>query len=572
MNTPSNTHGYQHWDGMILKDLEGHLEEAARKQLHEQLNRDERFRQYYIEFVGLCGIMQRYQQFCTSPAVESLSFDESLWDALAREELTAPEVAVSRENAEPELIRKVIYPPREKYKVSKFSMLTLAASAAAVLFIVLFFQLVPARSELTVGRLTQTVETQWKNATGPLLESTDLYPGRMVLQKGLAKIIMNNGAEVIIESPCEFELESSSQIFLYSGSLVANIENAGPKRFVIRTPHSTVVDYGTEFGVKSDAAGNATVYVFEGSVEIRQGPDPLKYENKLRLNAGQGGRAGLNGQLSETAVIPETFLCREQFDTEVKAFEGSAYHRWKAYVHQLHRDSALVAHYTFERTDSTDDVLRNMAPVTAASLDGMLGFEGDKPQWVPGRWPRTTALQFNHHDRTRVVVPAHEALAINGPMTAAAWVYFDSDQNRGHIFSCRDEYQVNYQFAMMGENCIRRFRSTMHLARYADVARSSLSHSQKQEIASHQWHLLSATHDNQIIRFYLNGEFFSEVPYTFQAGPVTAPLVIGDIELKKDPEQYRTSNKFQGKIGEVIILKRILSPQEMRELYIAGKP
>ena len=62
---------------------------------------------------------------------------------LAVHEKAAPHIEIHEEKPEEELIQKVVYPPQEKLKVSKFQIFTLTTSAAAILFIVLFVTFFP---------------------------------------------------------------------------------------------------------------------------------------------------------------------------------------------------------------------------------------------------------------------------------------------------------------------------------------------------------------------------------------------------------------------------------------------
>jgi hypothetical protein len=39
--------------------------------------------------------------------------------------------------------------------------------------------------------------------------------------------------------------------------------------FSVLTPHATLIDHGTEFGIRTDAGGNANVHVMKGEVELR---------------------------------------------------------------------------------------------------------------------------------------------------------------------------------------------------------------------------------------------------------------------------------------------------------------
>ena len=411
-----------------------------------------------------------------------------------------------------------------------------------------------------LGHLSRVVDAQWDNVSGPIDPESKLYAGPMSLKKGLAEIILSNGAEVIIKGPCEFKLESDYQIYLDSGSLVANIENTLEKRLVVRTDNATVVDYGTEFGVSVDYSGNTTTQVFQGCVELRQGSDPFKYDKSLRLEKDQGGQVNPYGNVYNVQSNYWEFVRKEQFDVEVKAAGGSAYHQWKAYSYQLQSRHDLVAYYTFEK-DGTG-MLSNMAGLTRGKYQGELGSlqdNGRMPEWVEGRWPGKTALKFNANAQQYVVVEADEQLNISGEVTLAAWIKIDQKNGGGHILSNRIEQgAVNYQLAYN----VSSYNNKIQFLRYAQGRERVIPGDSV--ISLKEWHLLAISHDNMQIKFYVDGELQEVRDYKFKTSPVIADLFIGSDLTDVD--------MFQGVIGEIAIFNNVLNDAELAEMYKIGRP
>jgi hypothetical protein len=235
-----------------------------------------------------------------------IQFDQAVWSALLEQEQIQPTVEIAQ--GEPrELIQKVVYPPREKHKMSVFNKFLLAASAAMVLFFV-YLSFAPERRVVPIAQVSGGVDAEWLSASGQIAVGSDLYPGPLTLTKGVAQIILTSGARVFLEAPVKVDLETPSRIYLERGRLVTNIEQSTEERFVVRTAHSTVVDYGTEFGVQVDQEGQLYAHVFKGKVEMRQGSDPLKYGGNLRLEAGQSGRVERSGELVRVADNPQPFI------------------------------------------------------------------------------------------------------------------------------------------------------------------------------------------------------------------------------------------------------------------------
>ena len=411
-----------------------------------------------------------------------------------------------------------------------------------------------------LGKLTRTVDAQWSNVSGPIEIGSELYAGPMSLEHGLAEIVLSNGAEVLIEGPCDFKLESESQIFLDSGSLVANIKNSLVKRLVVRTDNATIVDYGTEFGVLVDRLGNTTTQVFQGCVELRQGSDPIKYDKALRLEKNQGGQVNPYGNVYNVEYDRWTFIRKEQFDSEIKAAEGSSYHRWKSYSYKLRRNADLVAYYTFENAGSGQ--LANLACSTLNKYSGTpesLIQNGTLPEPVQGRWPEKNALYFDAAYQQYITVKADQQLCINDNITISAWIKIDNSSAGGHIVSNRQmQGDVNYQLAYN----VSQFKNKIQFLRYDKDRKRVLP--DRSELEVNQWHLLTVSHDNQTVKFYVDGELFDEKGLKFKAPPVIADLLIGS-----DRTETET---FTGIIGEIAIFNAILSDNEIREMYINGLP
>lgn len=491
------------------------------------------------------------------------AFNPEVLEALAEYERIAPAIPAEVPVPVPEKERAA---PKTARPVNKISLvLTLVSMTAMFLLFALLHRLQP-QPVGTIGRLERAIGAKWAAVNGQLESGELLCAGPMHLIEGAAEIALDSGATLILEAPAMVELETPSQIFLSRGRLVASIETKGGGRFVVRTPLSSVVDFGTEFGVLADSTGTQT-HVFRGQVELRSGSDPLKYHHSVVLNAEQGGQVGTSGEISRVKIIPQTFLRRRQLDLMERAVQGDSYSRWRVFVERLHRDPALVAHYTFEQTPDSEGVLVNAAPRTADTLNGILGLGGNRPQWVQGRWPQKQALRFEREMNQRVVVPAQKALAINGPLTVAAWIYLEPGDSSGHLFTCRDEVNVNYQFGWLGDSHPDKpNRNRIQLLRYTET-RTQRGYSPIITLSPGMWHCLAATHDNQTVRFYLDGVFLAEVSDPFSADAAAADLIIGDMPFEAVKEWH-----FDGTVDEIVILNRVMTSAELVSLYQAGKP
>ncbi len=128
------------------------------------------------------------------------------------------------------------------------------AIAAIVVFALLLNQLAdwgrtpPASS---VAELAGQIDARWTSGDDAqeafYNQGELLYPGRMILAEGFAKITFIEGAEVILEAPAEVVLEAKDRIYLYKGRVYAVVPGQAVG-FTLQTSNSEIIDLGTEFG------------------------------------------------------------------------------------------------------------------------------------------------------------------------------------------------------------------------------------------------------------------------------------------------------------------------------------
>lgn len=550
---------------LSLLAIEGKVSREQFDRLSDLLSSRPQARHYYAVLLDVhLGLEDLQVQSELHEDRQIGGFNPAVLQALAEYERIAPTTPVAIPSPKP--AEKETIPSKPRQPVNKISLaMTLVATAAMFLLFATLHRLGP-RPVGTVGRLNHTTGAKWATVNGAIEPGSDLCPGPIQLLEGAAEIILDGGTTLILEAPALLELETLSRIFLNRGRLVATVEAPDKERFVVRTPFSTVVDFGTEFGVQVDAAATQT-RVYRGQVELRSGADPLKYHSAVTLNADQGGSVSANGVISRVEIMPQTFLRRGQYETMERAARGDRFARWKAFNDQLHRDPALAAHYTFEQTGENDKTLENTAPKTMALLNGTLEGEKGLPQWVAGRWPQKHALRFDRQMSQRVVVGAQETLSITGPITTIAWIYLEPGDQAGHLLSNRDRWNVNYQFGWLGESHPDKpRRNRIQLLRYSQE-RTQRGYSPVVSLSPGVWHCLAATHDNQTARFYLDGVLLSEEADPYTAEPTQAELVIGDV-----PFEGLIKWRFDGTVDEIVILRRVMTPGELRSMYLAGKP
>lgn len=140
-----------------------------------------------------------------------------------------------------------------------------------------------------VATLTKAQSCKWGNSALPTMEGSALSAGTLELIEGMATLKFNSGAEVVMEAPVSLEIISSMQCRVRRGTVVADVPPQA-KGFTIQAPETTVVDYGTRFGVSASEDGKCLVHVISGLVEVeRKGQDEPK-QLRTGQRADYGGR------------------------------------------------------------------------------------------------------------------------------------------------------------------------------------------------------------------------------------------------------------------------------------------
>jgi hypothetical protein len=118
--------------------------------------------------------------------------------------------------------------------------------------------------------LARVANCIWSSRGEPFRVGQDISAGTTIdLESGLAQLVFDSGAEVVLRGPCQFRVDGSMLCSLARGSVSAEV----PPRaagFTIRGPSAEVIDLGTRFGFSVGTAGESEVHVFKGQVISRQ--------------------------------------------------------------------------------------------------------------------------------------------------------------------------------------------------------------------------------------------------------------------------------------------------------------
>jgi len=127
----------------------------------------------------------------------------------------------------------------------------------------------------------------------------------MTLEQGLLNIRFDAGADVLLQAPCEFVLESEGRMSLLSGAASIVVPPAAVG-FVVQTPTGIITDYGTEFAVLTRENGETETHVYQGRVSVKSVHAISEPEKMLELN--QAAVVDRSGHIQETSFASNRFI------------------------------------------------------------------------------------------------------------------------------------------------------------------------------------------------------------------------------------------------------------------------
>jgi hypothetical protein len=127
--------------------------------------------------------------------------------------------------------------------------------------------LVKESAPAMLGRLSDCV---WTDGAKRIRVGEDIPADTMIdITSGLAQLVFESGAEVVVKGPCRLQVANSMLCRLQAGSVTAEVPHRAAG-FTIRGPASEVIDLGTRFGYSVGDNGKSEVHVFQGEVISRE--------------------------------------------------------------------------------------------------------------------------------------------------------------------------------------------------------------------------------------------------------------------------------------------------------------
>lgn len=422
----------------------------------------------------------------------------------------------------------------------------------------------PEKQEATsagIALVTRLVDVTWKESEKHLTVGDALSAGVVGLESGVAQIEFFCGATVILEGPARLVLESSTVAHLESGRLRAQVPPAA-RGFQIHADDLRVVDLGTEFGV-AVSEGEADVQVFDGEVELHQ-PNG---EQRL-VTAGNAITHAASGVVEPAELTPDEFLGLEALDDRVRNQKEGRYQRWLDHSMKLRKDPRIITYYSMEQDRYWKRKIASSVVPENRDLDGAI--VGAKR--VAGRWPQKSGIEFKRPgDRVRVNIPGQF-----GSLTFACWVKIDSLDRWYNSLFLTDSYQrgePHWQILDTGQL----FFSVRLGGGPGKGHHKVLSPPFWDASLSGRWLHLATTYDvaTKTTTHFLNGEKLNEerIPdELFVHQTCVGKATIGNWSSPTRPEADFAIRNLNGSMDEFVLFQAALKPEEIRDLFVQGKP
>lgn len=158
-----------------------------------------------------------------------------------------------------------------------------------------------------VATLIKAKNARWASDALSTAVNTRLAVGSLHLKEGLAEILLDDGAVVLLQAPCELNLESAGRMALVSGAISATVPPRGVG-FEVETPTGIVKDYGTEFGILTTSTGKTETHVYQGRVTLRSTAVASSSSEARELLANEAATVDESGHVQDTPFRARRFI------------------------------------------------------------------------------------------------------------------------------------------------------------------------------------------------------------------------------------------------------------------------
>lgn len=529
---------------MLVRMIQGELSDAEFSEVDRRLQEEPAFRTFYLAFmqdhVALASLTPKDWE---SPTAAELG-DPRTWKALIRMEEDAPRAALpSVSDTELSLSENTAntFSPRWQ----RLRWIISVCSAAALILLVIALNIIPP----PVATLLDTHQARWQGGAETRAIGARLRARTYRLERGYARILMDRGAEFLVEGPASFKLDDINRVILKRGRGTAHVSPMA-LGFTVQTRWADVVDHGTDFGVIVAADGSAQAHVLEGAVSLQAKQDDGK-AGSLRLNSDEAARI-TSKQLASIDSRVDNFAYEIPTDFEAAVRRSQPY----LYLKVL------------DRNNNPRRLVNVVGPqVNTQLLGGVEQTVG--PDLGQGRKGR--ALMFNHASQTLVVSeigPEWDRTVPRRPFALAAWIrpQTAAAQHVMSVVTFNPQIQNTYlrTVRINTEGCLEWVNYLPHRQSFTEALART-----EQPVQPGQWYFVAIMNSKIYTRCMLvNGRRYSPNDRVGSTGTIQA-LSIGAVP--SDYTDLVNLPPFQGAVGDIVYYNRPIDFGELQQIYQASR-
>lgn len=352
--------------------------------------------------------------------------------------------------------------------------------------------------------------------------------------EGSICLLFRNGASVEITGPAKFDVKNSLLMELQLGSARVHAPESA-KGFLVAIPGMEVRDIGTEFGISVAEDRSAEVHVFLGSVELLcSGAEPRLLEEGNAISwEGKGIR-------SMSQVDDSKFPTRSSI----------GYQKWQTSFQRWQSDPSAVVFFDFKIDADNPTHVINLGKAGDQSHGVIEG-----PVQVSGRWPEKPALLFDKgNDRIQLNVPDEYQ-----SFTLSTWICATRRTELSQaVFMTLGDERGEHHLQIGRDGSIRGGVQKVY---------STASRENATKVGMWQHIAVAVDGGSGNATYFVNGEAVVNRSFDSNASFVFGPCSIG---AWKSSEGDSWSRQFRGRIDELAIFDRPLTPTEIMSIFQDG--
>ena len=396
----------------------------------------------------------------------------------------------------------------------------------------------PAKKNPWLASLSSSHEAKWESPENILGR---FKQGEIKLLSGVAELEFKNGAQIVIEGPCELEIIDHDSVELVSGKLWGHCPPSAHGFEVLAPGGNRIIDLGTRFGIGATPSGSVDVHVFDGEVEVFQSG-----EEKRALKAGAGVQFKPGEKPLAINADFERFTDAEELQRE----------RWQDHHEAMLARDDLHFYYDFAPHSFREGSLTNQAaPFGKGQIKGAVQ--------VNGRIPGKSALLFEKTGDS-VGIDLTD-LQLGDGFTIAMWIK-PTDFSRSHMALLNsngfESGDIHFQIHDDG----RLMTGISETTRYA---------SPRGTIQTNVWQLVTVSWDlkTKKAQLFLDGQALRNIQNKFPKTIPDATVNFGKCHIGTWAKPtYGHNRSFVGRIDEVMIFSSPLGESEVEQLYESSRP